>query len=95
MDVHSISTHCTRTEFVGTAVLDTHWPGDFRDRRHLIKEMKVGTDYHALACSVPAPEQPDRSLPIDDAVKGHQHRSSLHRISQRHPKAGADMETIL
>ena len=23
IDVHSISTHCTRTEFVGTAVLDT------------------------------------------------------------------------
>ena len=23
MDVHSISTKCTRTEFVGTAVLDT------------------------------------------------------------------------
>ena len=23
MDIKSISTHCTRTEFVGTAVLDT------------------------------------------------------------------------
>ena len=23
IDVHSISTHCTRSEFVGTAVLDT------------------------------------------------------------------------
>ena len=48
MDVHSISTHCTRTEFVGTAVLDTIGLVISGIDEALLEKMKVGKKYRAL-----------------------------------------------
>ena len=48
MDVHSISTKCTRTEFVGTAVLDTIGLVISGVDDTLLKEMNIGTRYHTL-----------------------------------------------
>ena len=46
IDVKSISTHCTRTEFVGTTVLDTIGLVISGIDDTLLKEMNVGTRYH-------------------------------------------------
>ena len=48
MDVKSISTNCTRTEFVGTAVLDTIGLVISGIDERLLKEMNVGTKYRTL-----------------------------------------------
>ena len=48
MDVHSISTKCTRTEFVGTAVLDTIGLVISGVDDTLLNEMNIGTRYHTL-----------------------------------------------
>ena len=48
IDVHEISTHCTRSEFVGTAVLDTIGLVISGIDDTLLKEMNVGTKYHCL-----------------------------------------------
>ena len=48
MDVHSISTKCARTEFVGTAVLDTIGLVISGVDDTLLKEMNIGTRYHTL-----------------------------------------------
>ena len=48
IDVKSISTHCTRTEFVGTTVLDTIGLVLSGIDDTLLKEMNVGMKYHAL-----------------------------------------------
>ena len=48
MDVHSISTKCTRTEFVGTAVLDTIGLVISGVDDTLLKEMNIGARYHTL-----------------------------------------------
>ena len=48
MDVHSISTKCTRTEFVGTAVLDTIGLVISGVDDTLLKEMNIGTRYHTI-----------------------------------------------
>ena len=45
IDVHEISTHCTRSEFVGTAVLDTIGLVISGIDDTLLKEMNVGTKY--------------------------------------------------
>ncbi len=69
MDVHSISTHCTRTEFVGTAVLDTIGLVISGIDDTLLKEMKVGTDYHALGLFSSRTGAAGQITAIDDAVK--------------------------
>ena len=61
IDVKSISTHCTRTEFVGTTVLDTIGLVISGIDDTLLKEMNVGMKYHALGLSVPEQVLPDRS----------------------------------
>lgn len=61
IDVKSISTHCTRTEFVGTTVLDTIGLVISGIDDTLLKEMNVGMKYHALDFSVPEQVLPDRS----------------------------------
>ena len=53
MDVHSISTKCTRTEFVGTAVLDTIGLVISGVDDTLLKEMNIGTRYHTLDFQFP------------------------------------------
>ena len=62
MDVHSISTKCARTEFVGTAVLDTIGLVISGVDDTLLKEMNIGTRYHTLDFSVPVQVQQVRSL---------------------------------
>lgn len=62
MDVHSISTKCARTEFVGTAVLDTIGLVISGVDDTLLKEMNIGTRYIPLDFSVPVQVQQVRSL---------------------------------
>lgn len=44
MDVHSISTHCSRTKFVGTAVLDTIGLVISGIDDTLLKQMQIGLE---------------------------------------------------
>lgn len=69
MDVKSISMNCTRTEFVGTAVLDTIGlviPGvdDV-----LLDKMNVGKKYHALGLFSSRTGAAGQFTALDDAVK--------------------------
>lgn len=69
MDVRSISMTCTRTEFVGTAVLDTIGlviPG-VDDT--LLEKMKIGTKYHALGLFSSRTGAAGQFTALDDAVK--------------------------
>ena len=69
MDVHSISIHCTRTEFVGTAVLDTIGLVISGIDDTLLKEMNIGTNYHALGLFSSRTGAAGQITAIDDAVK--------------------------
>lgn len=69
MDVHSISTHCTRTEFVGTAVLDTIGLVISGIDDTLLKEMNIGTKYHTLGLFSSRTGAAGQLTAIDDAVK--------------------------
>lgn len=69
MDVKSISMNCTRTEFVGTAVLDTIGlviPG-IDDA--LLEKMNVGKRYHALGLFSSRTGAAGQFTALDDAVK--------------------------
>jgi len=69
MDVKSISMDCTRTEFVGTAVLDTIGlviPG-VDDT--LLEKMQVGKKYHALGLLSSRTGAAGQFTALDDAVK--------------------------
>lgn len=69
MDVRSISTHCTRTEFVGTAVLDTIGLVISGIDDTLLKEMNMGTKYRALGLLSSRTGAAGQITAIDDAVK--------------------------
>ena len=69
IDVKSISTHCTRTEFVGTTVLDTIGLVISGIDDTLLKEMNVGTKYHALGLFSSRTGAAGQITAIDDAVK--------------------------
>ena len=69
IDVKSISTHCTRTEFVGTTVLDTIGLVISGIDDTLLKEMNVGTRYHALGLFSSRTGAAGQITAIDDAVK--------------------------
>lgn len=69
MDIHSISTHCTRTEFVGTAVLDTIGLVISGIDDTLLREMNIGTNYHALGLFSSRTGAAGQITAIDDAVK--------------------------
>lgn len=69
MDVKSISMDCTRTEFVGTAVLDTIGlviPG-VDDT--LLEKMQIGKKYHALGLFSSRTGAAGQFTALDDAVK--------------------------
>lgn len=69
MDVKSISMNCTRTEFVGTAVLDTIGlviPGVDAE---LLEKMNVGKKYHALGLFSSRTGAAGQFTALDDAVK--------------------------
>ena len=69
MDVHSISTHCTRTEFVGTAVLDTIGLVISGIDETLLEQMKIGKKYRALGLLSSRTGAAGRITAMDDAVK--------------------------
>lgn len=69
MDVYNISTHCKRTEFVGTAVLDTIGLVISGIDDTLLREMNVGTKYHALGLLSSRTGAAGQITAIDDAVK--------------------------
>ena len=69
IDVKSISTHCSRTEFVGTAVLDTIGLVISGIDDTLLKEMNIGTKYHTLGLFSSRTGAAGQITAIDDAVK--------------------------
>ena len=69
IDVKSISTHCTRTEFVGTTVLDKIGLVISGIDDTLLKEMNVGMKYHALGLFSSRTGAAGQITAIDDAVK--------------------------
>ena len=69
MDVHSISTKCARTEFVGTAVLDTIGLVISGVDATLLKEMNIGTRYHTLGLFSSRTGAAGQITAVDDAVK--------------------------
>lgn len=69
MDVKSISTHCTRTEFVGTTVLDTIGLVISGIDSHLLEEMKIGTRYRSLGLISSRTGAAGQITAVDDAIK--------------------------
>ena len=94
IDVHEISTHCTRSEFVGTAVLDTIGLVISGIDDTLLKEMNVGTKYHCLGLFSSRTGAAGQLTAIDDAVKA-TNTEVLSIELPRDTKAGAAMVTIL
>ena len=69
IEVHSISTQCSRTEFVGTAVLDTIGLVISGVDETLLKKMNVGKKYHALGLLSSRTGAAGQLVAMDDAVK--------------------------
>ena len=69
IDVHSISTQCTRTEFVGTAVLDTIGLVISGIDDALLEKMNVGKKYRALGLLSSRTGAAGQLTAMDDAVK--------------------------
>ncbi|MDY3919658.1 MAG: microcompartment protein PduB [Candidatus Limivivens sp.] len=69
MDVHAISMNCTRTEFVGTAVLDTIGLVIAGVDDTLLSRMNLGTRYHSLGLFSSRTGAAGQLTAIDDAVK--------------------------
>ena len=69
IDVHSISTHCTRTEFVGTAVLDTIGLVISGIDETLLEKMNIGKKYRALGLFSSRTGAAGQLTAMDDAVK--------------------------
>ena len=69
MDVHNISMNCKRTEFVGTAVLDTIGLVISGVDETLLKQMNVGTRYRTLGLFSSRTGAAGQLTAIDDAVK--------------------------
>lgn len=69
IDVNSISTHCTRTEFVGTTVLDTIGLVISGIDDTLLSTMNISTKYHTLGLFSSRTGAAGQITAIDDAVK--------------------------
>ena len=69
VDVHSISTNCTRTEFVGTAVLDTIGLVISGIDETLLEKMNIGKKYRALGLFSSRTGAAGQLTAMDDAVK--------------------------
>lgn len=69
MDIKSISMNCKRTEFVGTAVLDTIGLVISGIHEELLKEMNIGNQYRALGLFSSRTGAAGQLTAIDDAVK--------------------------
>ena len=69
MDVRSISMNCTRTEFVGTAVLDTIGLVIAGIDSELLAQMGLGTRYHSLGIFSSRTGAAGQLTAVDEAVK--------------------------
>lgn len=69
IDIHSISTKCTRTEFVGTAVLDTIGLVISGIDDTLLEKMNIGKKYHVLGLFSSRTGAAGQLTAMDDAVK--------------------------
>ena len=69
IDVHKISTNCTRNEFVGTAVLDTIGLVISGIDDTLLETMNVGMKYRCLGLFSSRTGAAGQITAIDDAVK--------------------------
>lgn len=69
MDFRSISTKCTRTEFVGTAVLDTIGLVITGVDEKLLKTMGVGEKYRCLGVYSSRTGAAGQLTALDEAVK--------------------------
>ena len=69
IDVHSISTHCTRTEFVGTAVLDTIGLVISGIDETLLEKMSIGKKYRVLGLLSSRTGAAGQLTAMDEAVK--------------------------
>ena len=69
IDVHSISTQCTRTEFVGTAVLDTIGLVISGIDECLLEKMNIGKKYHTLGLLSSRTGAAGQLTAMDDALK--------------------------
>ena len=69
IDIKNISTHCTRSEFVGKAVLDTIGLVISGIDDTLLKEMNIGTKYHCLGLFSSRTGAAGQLTALDDAVK--------------------------
>ena len=91
IDIKNISTHCTRSEFVGKAVLDTIGLVISGIDDTLLKEMNVGTKYHCLGLFSSRTGAAGQLTAIDDAVKA----TNTEVLYQGIQRAGATMVTTL
>lgn len=69
IDVHSISSQCTRTEFVGTAVLDTIGLVISGIDEDLLQKMNIGMEYRALGLFSSRTGAAGQLTAMDEAVK--------------------------
>jgi len=69
MDIGSFSGHCSRTEYVGTAVLDTIGLVISGVDDTLLESMNIGTKYHALGLLSSRIGAAGQITAMDDAVK--------------------------
>lgn len=69
IDIRSISAHCTRTEFVGTAVLDTIGLVISGIDENLLEKMNIGKKYHALGLFSSRTGAAGQLTAMDDALK--------------------------
>lgn len=69
VDIASISTNCTRTEFVGTAVLDTIGLVISGIDESLLEKMNIGKKYRVLGLFSSRTGAAGQLTAIDDAVK--------------------------
>lgn len=69
MDVKSISMNCTRTEFIGTAVLDTIGLVIAGIDEALLEQMNVGKDYHTIGVFSSRTGAAGQLTAVDEAVK--------------------------
>lgn len=69
IDIQNISLNCTRTEFVGTAVLDTIGLCISGIDEKLLEKMNIGTEYRALGLLSSRTGAAGQLTAVDDAVK--------------------------
>lgn len=88
MDVTSISKNCTRTEFVGTAVLDTIGLVISGADEQLLRQMGLGMKYRSLGVYSSRTGAAGQLTALDEAGQVHEYRNSFRRTAARHERLG-------